>query len=62
LLEGAEVDAAAPQTPARTASMEAGEERLEKEIEAAKMDKGKGKEKVIDDVQKSMVFERSGDK
>jgi hypothetical protein len=62
LLEGAEVDAAAPQTPARIASMEAGEERLEKEIEAAKMDKGKGKEKVIDDVQKSMVFERSGDK
>lgn len=58
LLEGAEVDAAAPQTPARTESMEVAEEKLEKEMEAAKVDKGKGKEKVIDDVQKSMVFER----
>ncbi|KAH0327557.1 GTPase-activating protein GYP5, partial [Aureobasidium melanogenum] len=59
LLEGAEVDAAAPQTPAKTNSMgETAEQSIEKEIEAAKADKGKGKEKVIDDVQKSMVFER----
>ncbi|KAH0374056.1 hypothetical protein KCU65_g412, partial [Aureobasidium melanogenum] len=58
LLEGAEVDAAAPQTPAKTNSMEVAEQTMEKEIEAAKADKGKGKEKVVDDVQKSMVFER----
>ncbi|KAI4727928.1 GTPase-activating protein GYP5 [Aureobasidium sp. EXF-10728] len=56
LLEGAEVDAAAPQTPAKVQS--SAEQSMEREIEAAKQaDKGKGKEKV-DDVQKSMVFER----
>ncbi|KAH0279059.1 TBC-domain-containing protein, partial [Aureobasidium melanogenum] len=56
LLEGAEVDAAAPQTPAKTNSMgETAEQSMEKEIEAAKADKGKGKEKVVDDVQKTIT-------
>ncbi|KAH0352011.1 TBC-domain-containing protein, partial [Aureobasidium melanogenum] len=55
LLEGAEVDAAAPQTPAKTNSMEVAEQNMEKEIEAAKADKGKGKEKVADDVQKTKM-------
>ncbi|THW55061.1 GTPase-activating protein GYP5 [Aureobasidium pullulans] len=60
LLEGAEVDAAAPPPPpARTESIDAAAEKtMAQEVEAAKMDKGKGKAKEIDDIQKSTVFER----
>jgi hypothetical protein len=57
LLEGAEVDAAAPMTPAKKMSLQvAGNEAEVRVLDL--LDKGKGKEKIVDDVEKTMVFER----
>jgi hypothetical protein len=56
-LEGAEVDAAAPMTPAKKMSLQvAGNEAEVRVLDL--LDKGKGKEKIVDDVEKTMVFER----
>ncbi|KAI5258123.1 GTPase-activating protein GYP5 [Aureobasidium subglaciale] len=56
LLEGAEVDAAAPPAaPSRTESIDAAaDQSIAQDLEAAKIDKGKGKAKEVDDVQKSV--------
>lgn len=59
LLEGAEVDAAAPPLPPlKKGEVEAtADATMAAEVEAAKQDKGKGKAKE-EEVEKSMVFER----